>query len=359
LFLIFSANSLAVKIINYMKKTAQWIFLFFLAVAICYSCTKEAGAVGPQGAQGPVGPAGQNGTVMYSGNGAPSASLGDSGDFYLDLASGNLYGPKTASGWGTPTSLKGANGAAGSAGATGATGATGAAGSQIHSGTTVPAASLGAIGDYYLDVSTYMLYGPKTASGWGTPISLQGPQGPAGPQGPQGPTGNANVQVDTFTVKLSSQWLYNSQYSFETSPGSYTEYFTRYYDASFSAITTSIIETGMVMVYVNPNPLANPNQWAPLTYRFLDGSGDFYYVMGYQTYAGEVELDYFFEQIVSGATLPTLYSYTIPAYSFKIFAVSSTSVSNMKQAGVDLNNYNQVNRYTGAWLSEKGRNTGN
>lgn len=84
---------------------------------------------------------------------------------YLDRNSGNLYGPKAygtiggGSVWGMPFSLKGENGAAGS---------------KIHSGTANPNTSLGVVGDYYLNRTTGDLFGPKTASGWGTPINLRG-----------------------------------------------------------------------------------------------------------------------------------------------------------------------------------------
>jgi hypothetical protein len=40
------------------------------------------------------------GSVWLIGTGAPGASLGKVGDLYLDDASGDVYGPKTTSGWG-------------------------------------------------------------------------------------------------------------------------------------------------------------------------------------------------------------------------------------------------------------------
>jgi len=341
-------------------------------VFVIISCGKQ-GATGPQGATGTqgatgaagaVGPAGANGTIIYSGSSAPSSSIGVTGDFYIDLAAGTLYGPKTSSGWGTPISLVGASGekgatgatgpagptgATGTTGAAGATGATGAAGSKIYSGTAVPSASLGAIGDYYLDKSDYMLYGPKTATGWGSPISLQGPQGPIGPQGPEG---NANVKVDTFTV-ANAQWLYNSQYSMETSPGSYVEYFTRYYDRTESTITQDILTSGMVLVYFTPNPIVGP-AWDALTYQFLDGSGDFYYVVAANVTVGQVELDYFFQQIVANSSLPTLYNYDIPTYRFKVVVVSGQIAAYMLSHHIDFKNYSAVSRLTGLWQRDKG-----
>ena len=52
----------------------------------------------------------QKGNIIHSGMGAPDASLGNIGDYYLDLASSNLYGSKTIEGWGNPISLKGIQG---------------------------------------------------------------------------------------------------------------------------------------------------------------------------------------------------------------------------------------------------------
>jgi len=45
------------------------------------------------------------------GTGIPAASLGNTGDFYLDKNSYLLYGPKLTNGLGTATSLQGPAGA--------------------------------------------------------------------------------------------------------------------------------------------------------------------------------------------------------------------------------------------------------
>ncbi|SHN33601.1 hypothetical protein [Mucilaginibacter sp. OK098] len=136
---------------------------------------------GAQGAQGPAGPAGTDGSIIYSGNGTPDTGLGKAGDYYFDKSTGNLYGPKTARGWGTATALTGA---------TGATGAAGANGSTILNGSGAPPLSQGTIGDFYLDKSTYLFYGPKNAGGWGIPVLLKGAQGVQGPIGPAGADGS-------------------------------------------------------------------------------------------------------------------------------------------------------------------------
>lgn len=94
--------------------------LLLLGLLSIVSCTKQ-GQIGPQGQQGPqgaagvVGPAGANGTIIYSGTtlpGAPASALGTLGDFYLDIQNYNLYGPKSASGWGAAVSLQGPAGTA-------------------------------------------------------------------------------------------------------------------------------------------------------------------------------------------------------------------------------------------------------
>ena len=64
----------------------------------------------------------QKGNQILSGIGAPAENLGNVGDYYLDLSNTNLYGAKTAQGWGTPISLKGIQGDKGDKGDTGATG---------------------------------------------------------------------------------------------------------------------------------------------------------------------------------------------------------------------------------------------
>ncbi|MCG8701819.1 MAG: hypothetical protein MI922_27445, partial [Bacteroidales bacterium] len=142
-------------------KPIQLIFLAMLSLAMI-NCSKD-GEIGPQGLQGEIGPAGKNGSVMHAGEGVPSESTGVFGDYYLDKLTHQLYGPKTDGiGWGVPIVLKGEKGD------------TGSAGSQIYAGITLPSSTLGTVGDFYLNKSTYDLYGPKQESGWGSPLNLKG-----------------------------------------------------------------------------------------------------------------------------------------------------------------------------------------
>ena len=153
-----------------MKTRINTYLTLFLSLAVILSlsvtgCEGPAGADGSQGTEGPtgpVGPAGENGSVIHAGQGAPDSGIGNPGDYYLDTQNILLYGPKTeGNSWGTPIDLKGADGQ------------DGADGSQIFSGTTAPDASLGSVGDFYLNTSNFDLFGPKTPSGWGTPVNLQ------------------------------------------------------------------------------------------------------------------------------------------------------------------------------------------
>jgi len=56
----------------------------------------------------------------------------------------------------------------------------------ILSGATVPTATIGSVGDYYIDLTSVNLYGPKTTEGWGNPVSLRGLQGQNGTNGQNG-----------------------------------------------------------------------------------------------------------------------------------------------------------------------------
>ena len=103
----------------------------------------------------------------------------------LFLAACAKTGPKGATGPAGP------QGSAGLQGTGGAQGAAGPAGSQIFEGNGVPADTLGNVGDFYINEQSDSLYGPKTLSGWGKAISLQGTAGAPGTPGAPGSAGAA------------------------------------------------------------------------------------------------------------------------------------------------------------------------
>ena len=96
-----------------------------------------AGAQGPTGPQGPAGKDGapgkdrQNGTPGHDGHtilngvGAPPDDSGSPGDFYIDTAANEIYGPKSSSAsgaWGSGTTLAGPKGDPGTPGSATVTG---------------------------------------------------------------------------------------------------------------------------------------------------------------------------------------------------------------------------------------------
>lgn len=54
----------------------------------------------------------------------------------------------------------------------GETGPQGVRGNTILNGSGGPNLYLGELGDFYIDTDTQEMYGPKTESGWGTPVDL-------------------------------------------------------------------------------------------------------------------------------------------------------------------------------------------
>ena len=103
-------------------------------------------------------------------------------------------GPQGATGAAGPQGLPGPNGAPG---APGAAGLNGLDGKTILSGAGSPVATLaaGTTGDFYLDTTTSLLFGPKAGATWAglTGVSLVGPAGSQGPAGPQGVPGLAGA----------------------------------------------------------------------------------------------------------------------------------------------------------------------
>jgi len=92
---------------NNLKKYISLLIAFVITILIYTSCGKTGdvgpnGTTGSQGLVGPAGPAGADGkagSAIYSGSTVLLSSTGVAGDYYLDVATGLLYGPKTASGW--------------------------------------------------------------------------------------------------------------------------------------------------------------------------------------------------------------------------------------------------------------------
>ncbi|MDY3315875.1 hypothetical protein PG630_00935 [Riemerella anatipestifer] len=126
--------------------------------------------------------AGADGKSVLNGTAEPLSTTGTIGDFYINTVTNQIFGPKTASGWGAGTSLVGPQGPRGLTGATGPAGAVGPKGDKGDTGATGPAGPQGPRG---LTGAT----GPAGAVGPKGDKGDTGATGPAGPQGPRGLTG--------------------------------------------------------------------------------------------------------------------------------------------------------------------------
>jgi hypothetical protein len=141
-----------------------------------------------------INPDDPNTGVIWNGSGDPNSvsDFGNYGDFYIDVATWKIYGPKSSTGWGIGVDMIGGTGTVGATGpqgpigpqgpagpkgdkgdtgtgTPGATGPAGANGASILMGSGTPSTSLGNIGDIYLDEANGDLWGPKDATlYWGS-----------------------------------------------------------------------------------------------------------------------------------------------------------------------------------------------
>src|SRR3569623_250034 len=118
-----------------------------------------------------VASAGTPGASILNGTSNPSSGVGNNGDFYLNTSTNTLFGPKARGAWpGSGVRL---------VGPAGSTGSTGASGNTILHGTSDPTTQ-GVNGDFFLNTSTSVLFGPKASGSWpGSGTSLIGPAGAA------------------------------------------------------------------------------------------------------------------------------------------------------------------------------------
>ncbi len=99
--------------IFYKKASGTWSQVFSMAT----------GPQGPQGAAGTNGTNGTNGNTVLFGNANPSNSTtGIDGDFYINTANYQFFGPKASGAWPSGVSIIGADGPQGVAGADGTNG---------------------------------------------------------------------------------------------------------------------------------------------------------------------------------------------------------------------------------------------
>src|SRR5580658_9668454 len=261
-----------------------------------------AGPQGPPGAPGSQGAAGDDGLSVLNGAVDPAPTVGVNGDFYINTATSNIFGPKFAGNWPAGISLIGPTGTQGPNGPAGATGVPGSPGPQGVQGFAGPVGAQGPAGaagtngsgfdfrnafdpsaNYAIDDvvtyngSTYVAIaasnGPSNptpdmnATDWsvlaqegaagtaGAPgpagaagaAGAMGLQGAAGPAGPQGVTGAAGTNGSGFDFRN----------AFDPSANYAIDDVVTYNGSTYVAIAASNGPS-------NPTPAMNATDWSVL-----------------------------------------------------------------------------------------------
>ena len=139
-----------------------------------------AAHTGATGTQGPAGSNGLDGKTVLNGTINPNANLGTNGDFYINTATSNLFGPKTNGDWGNGVPLVGPQGIQGPQGIAGVNGTNGSNGLSAYQ-IWLNAGNTG--------TKAQFLTALRGATGAQGAQGIQGPIGPTGATGPQGIAG--------------------------------------------------------------------------------------------------------------------------------------------------------------------------
>jgi hypothetical protein len=131
--------------------------------ALVYSCAKKVHVTQTPTLGQPAGPTpvSANGVLMFTGTLYPGVGVGSVGDYFINVSDNVLYGPRADSGWGKGDTLNGTTGVA-----------SGAV-SNLFIDAGAPPLGLGDVGDFYMDPTGRLLYGPKTSSSWGNAVYIQ------------------------------------------------------------------------------------------------------------------------------------------------------------------------------------------
>lgn len=138
-----------------------------------------------------------------------------------------------------------------------------------------------------------------------------GPAGANGINGTNGTDGNANVKSETFTI-YTTDWITGTN--------------LKYVNEITSLITTDIVNTGGVMLYVES---ASGNSWLALPNIYLAGSNS--ETIRFFHSVGNVQI-----QIVKESGVPTITS----NMRFKLVVFSSSA--RLSNPHIDYNNYYEV-----------------
>ncbi|MGH7669323.1 MAG: hypothetical protein ACRENQ_07490, partial [Gemmatimonadaceae bacterium] len=129
-------------------------------------------------------------------------------------------------------------------------------------------------------VAVAFIVGCKGADGATGPQGAQGTQGTPGVQGPQGPAGTANVISGSDTATDADWSTGTTQIGFSGSNNS-TSYGkpARYLDIPVTQLTDSVYNAGAVLVWMQADPVVNPNSLVqlPWDFVFLSATSEYHY----------------------------------------------------------------------------------
>jgi hypothetical protein len=261
---------------------------------VLVSCSKD-GAMGPQGDKGEVGTPGTDGKTILSGASDPTESTGKSGDFYINANNYLLFGPKTASGWGSGTSILGTTGDKGDQGVKGDKGE---ADYVILSGSRDPLDNIGKLGDFYYNSRTKTLFyrtGTLKGNRWGQVVKF------------------ANTIQFTKIIDMTTGILY------------YTIDFDLPYE---------VFKRSMINVYLELN---ESNYWTPVPGKLPvgDGSVDYIHYEPHLDNEDYMRLVILFNDVPESTYVGELRIVVTEADVFKVISKK-----------VDFKNYTEVNRYS-------------
>jgi hypothetical protein len=177
-------------------KASRVAVLFTIAILATSTSVISVSAAGRTAASIP--------NTILNGKGAPLASLGINGDFYIDTRSLLIYGPKAKGKWSVPQNLQGPIGATGVTGSDGKNGSdakigtsnsslVGSVGAQGERGLTGAAGPAGPAGATGAAGSSGSGSGTPGATGAAGATGATGASGAAGSTGPAGPTGSTGA----------------------------------------------------------------------------------------------------------------------------------------------------------------------
>ncbi len=173
-------------------------------------------------------------------------------------------------------------------------------------------------------------------------FGCKGDTGPVGPKGAKGEDGNANVVIDTFTV-ANADWA-SGTYWLSHAPNAALGWASRYYDRTDSAVTQGVLDSGMVLVFFK-SYTSHANEWTILPFSMLNTFAGFNYNFVFETSVASVRLHIYFTPWDASSTPPSVYTYTFPAYTFKIVSVAGTLKSKMVESGVNTQDYGAVMKF--------------